>query len=335
MFRIIPCSHPVPPLKSNRPSHPVCFSGRLKSSVLVLLLGFLLCLATSFWGLQSCTASNPNLETANSEKFTNVQSSGDLRFAVIGDSGSGTEQQKLLADQMFRQYLKTPFAMVLMLGDNIYPVGDVKRYGFERFLKPYAALLDKKVPFYPALGNHDVIGGFQEESIAFFKMPAAYYQIHRGETDFFALNTNNFNDVQRAWLEDRLKSSQAKWKIVYAHHPVFSSGLHRNNKLLIKVLKPILEKNQVNLYLAGHDHDYERFNLMNGVSYVVSGGGGAYLRKFEGIQPGSNFRLSRHHFMLFTVRQDGLYFEAIDIQGNVFDSGRFPVTKLRSRRPAA
>src|SRR5882757_5279229 len=77
-----------------------------------------------------------------------------LKFAVIGDSGSGDSEQYAVANQMARFRGIFPFDMVIMLGDNIYggqgPADLVKK-----FSQPYKALLDAGVKFYASLGNHD------------------------------------------------------------------------------------------------------------------------------------------------------------------------------------
>ena len=77
-----------------------------------------------------------------------------VRFAVIGDTGTGSSQQYDIGKQMAAFNGKFPFTFVIMVGDNIY--GSERPQDFEqKFEKPYKALLDAKVEFYAALGNHD------------------------------------------------------------------------------------------------------------------------------------------------------------------------------------
>jgi 3',5'-cyclic AMP phosphodiesterase CpdA len=105
--------------------------------------------------------------------------------------------------------------------------------------------------------------------------------------DFFAINTNTFNKTQEIWLETALAQSKTPWKIVYGHHPLYSTGAHGQDndlKVLRNRLEPLFRKYRVDAYLAGHDHNYERFATFStqakGLPYLqlVSGGGGAYLR---------------------------------------------------------
>src|SRR4051812_683633 len=77
-----------------------------------------------------------------------------VRFAIIGDSGSGAKVQYELADRLTSARQVFPFTFVLMMGDNIY--GDDSPKGFaKKFEIPYKPLIDAGVPFYATLGNHD------------------------------------------------------------------------------------------------------------------------------------------------------------------------------------
>ncbi len=81
-------------------------------------------------------------------------------------------------------------------------------------------------------------------------------------------------ELQLKWLDSVLAHSNAKWKIVSAHHPVYSGGEHGDTPELIEQVKPILVKNNVNLYLCGHDHDMQHIaNPESKVNYFVAGTG--------------------------------------------------------------
>src|SRR4029453_2518375 len=77
-----------------------------------------------------------------------------VRFAVIGDSGTGGRHQQEIADQMLAVWKTHPFSFVLMLGDNIYG-GESPKDIYRKFEHPYASLLKSGVKFYASLGNHD------------------------------------------------------------------------------------------------------------------------------------------------------------------------------------
>lgn len=245
-----------------------------------------------------------------------------LRFIAFGDWGQGTVFQRDLAHQMARQNEITPFQFALLLGDNIYPDGNIKKYANAYFESPYQPLLKAGVGFYPALGNHDTRGGYQQDQITYFKMPGDYYQVSYPNVDFFILNTTYFvrNPVQQAWLKKALSQSRAPWKIVVAHHPLHSSGRNGDTGGLRDLLEPILIQYGVDLYLSGHDHNYERFNPMHGIRYIVSGGGGGYLTQIKSsAHPHSNVRIRTHHFLLFELQGKTLYLKAMNKHGDAID----------------
>lgn len=220
-----------------------------------------------------------------------------VRFFAVGDTGSGSENQKAVASAMTNQakaYATTktnPSAVkgVMHLGDIIYPVGDAKKHGDRLVKTMYKGLGDLGVPFYFSLGNHDVITNHGQDVVDTLHIPQkTYYKVAVSPlVDFFAINTNTFNKTQEIWLGTALQQSKTPWKIVYGHHPLYSTGSHGQDtdlQVLRGKLEPLLIKYKVNAYLAGHDHNYERFATAStqakGLPYlqIVSGGGGAYLR---------------------------------------------------------
>jgi predicted MPP superfamily phosphohydrolase len=250
----------------------------------------------------------------------NPNKQAPLKFVAIGDTGSRLPGQYKTANALVKSYEAEPFSFVLLLGDNIYPYGDVKKHGDASFTQPYGPLLNAKVPFYVSLGNHDVQFGFRQDQLAFFHMPASYYVVKKGIADFFVIDTNEFDLKQQQWLYDQLQVSKAPWKIVFGHHPILSSGKHGNNKALMTSLSPILKEQNVALYLAGHDHNYERFKSQGGVTYVVSGGGGAALRSMDTVEPGSVKHQSVHHFVRFEATPKKLTARVIDSDLIVIDT---------------
>jgi hypothetical protein len=262
-----------------------------------------------------------------------------LRFVAMGDMGSRLPGQTAMARQLYRAYQREPFAFVLMLGDNIYPNGDVAKWGKASFLDPYAPLLKCGVRFYAALGNHDVLDGHGPASMAFFGMPARYYTFEQGPVRFFALDTNQFDAVQQQWLKHGLGASSAPWNVVFGHHPVYSSGMHGNTRGLLERLRPILTAAATGrnvVYLAGHDHNYERFKpLDGGVHYIVSGGGGASLRPFsKKIRAGSVRRAVAYHAVWLEATAQRLGFTTRDAQGRVLDAGTLaPVRNAILQKP--
>src|SRR5579872_842188 len=116
-----------------------------------------------------------------------------VRFAVIGDSGTGGRAQFEIGKEMALYRASFPFDFVIMLGDNIY--GGKTAADFRRkFEDPYAPLLQRGVKFYAALGNHDET---KERLYKPFNMDGKrYYSIKRGNAELFALDSNYMDPGQ-------------------------------------------------------------------------------------------------------------------------------------------
>jgi 3',5'-cyclic AMP phosphodiesterase CpdA len=126
-----------------------------------------------------------------------------------------------------------------------------------------------------------------------------------------------------------------KWRIAFFHHPLYSSGQHSAESR--DVIRPALEQPlvaaKVNVVLSGHEHLYERIKPEKGIQYFVSGGGGRYLYSYNP----SDFDevgLSEHHFMVFEIAGDRLFFEAITHAQKVIDCGViYRTTDAASKKP--
>lgn len=246
-----------------------------------------------------------------------------LHFGVIGDNGTGEKPEYEIGEQMANWYARFPFPIVLMMGDNIY--GSDRPQDFvTKFESPYKALLDKGVKFYASLGNHD---SREQRYYKLFNMEGKLYYTFKAPKEdvrFFALETTYTDPDQLKWLEDELKKSSEKWKIVFFHHPLYSSSrTHGSQVNLRKVLEPLFIQYGVSLVLSGHDHVYERITPQNGIHYFVEGSSGQ-LRNGDLRKPSPLTAFgydTDQTFMLMEVDGDNLTFSAINRKGAVIDSG--------------
>ena len=247
-----------------------------------------------------------------------------VRFAVMGDMGTGQKPQYELAAEMVEYRRKFPFEFVIMLGDNLYDDdggGDALGGYASRFELPYKALLDAGIPFYAALGNHDKPN--QRFYKPFNMNGQQYYTYKKGNVRFFVLDTTSMDPRQLAWLEKELQNSGSDWKICYFHHPLYSSAaFHGSSTGLRRVLEPLFVKYGVEAVFAGHDHVYERVMPQKGISYFTEGASGSLrkgnLRK-KGITA-AGYDQDRS-FILVEIAGDQLYFQAISRMGQTVDSG--------------
>ena len=267
-----------------------------------------------------------SLKTVASDSTT--QSSPLFRFVALGDVGTGNIGQFAIAKIMNDYYRRRPFKLVLMAGDNIYEDGDIKRVG-ATFSKPYHFLRKQEVPFYAVLGNHDVRtnNGIDQVNFSSFNMKGRYYTFIQGIVQYFALDTNDPDwTTQFKWLEKNLAKSAATWKIVFAHHPLYSSGLYGNNEKLITKLSPLFTRYGVQLYVNGHDHNYERTELIDDITYLTVGAGAKTRPVFS--SEWTAHAAARLSFATIDVYPERLEIQGVGKDGEVFDRGKIMLNKL-------
>jgi hypothetical protein len=246
---------------------------------------------------------------------------GSVRFAVFGDSGTGDAKQREVARMMDRYHERFPFTFAVMVGDNIYEP-DAPADFQRKFQQPYANLLARGVKFYATLGNHD---NPNQRFYAAFNMGGERYYSFKPAAGvrFFAVDSTYIDPPQLDWLGKELAASGSEWKIVFMHHPLYSSGdRHGPSVEKREALEPVLLKNGVSVVLTGHEHFYERLKPQKGVYHFITGGAAK-------LRPGTNvsditekgFDDDRH-FMLMEISGDELYFQTISRTGRTVDSGK-------------
>ena len=264
---------------------------------------------------------NGNAPSTPPLSLTLPNKEGDVRFLVVGDTGTGSHQQEQLAQIMLRYRQMFPFEFVLMLGDNMY--GGEKAVDYKtKFENVYRPLLDQKVKFYAALGNHD---DSNQRFYEFFNMEGQeYYRFTKGNVSFYSLNSNYMDKKQIDWFNDKLAADTSTWKIAYFHHPPYSSGgAHGSDTKLREIVEPIFIKYGVDVVFAGHEHFYERIKPQKGIYYFISGSGGK-LRKGD-IKEGSLLTAKAYDtdmsFMLIEVDDNQMHFQVVSRTGETVDSG--------------
>ncbi len=247
--------------------------------------------------------------------------------AVLGDSGVGGPNQRRMA----RVLLSLAPRFVLHTGDVVYPRGDACHYP-DRFFDPYAPLL-ASTPLYPSLGNHDLRAAGASAYFAAFALPAnnpdrseSYYSFDYGPAHVVALDGELYHSGnptaaarQKAWLEADLAANRLPWTIVFFHRPPFTtSPAHAPDAAIRDDLVPLFAAAGVDLVLSGHVHAYERFHPIDGVTYVITGGGGARLYP---VRPDAStaHAASVHHVLKLTISPARLTLEPVGRDGVVFD----------------
>ena len=226
-----------------------------------------------------------------------------LNFFVFGDWGyNGSDNQYEVKSEMALIAGLVAPEFIVSSGDNFHNTG-VSSISDPLWQSNYENVysdVSLKIPWYPALGNHDYIGdpdaqvGYTAIN-EYWNMPARYYTFTKSiqpdnKVRFVVLDTyglleefKNLQDTseyflieQYSWLKDLMPGVEEKWIIVIGHHPVFSaSPFHDDDtEFMKKLIKPLLDTYKVDFYFSGHDHDFEHAREMGKTTeYVVTGTG--------------------------------------------------------------
>lgn len=249
-----------------------------------------------------------------------------VTLAAFGDSGIGSSDQYEVADQV----LAAEPDLVLHTGDLVYRRGAICHYN-QNYFDPYADLI-RSTPVYPAPGNHDLAAKDGKAFFETFDLPTGdrderdgYYAFAYGPVHVMVLNSELYEASddeaaarQREWLARELENTTLPWKIVVMHRPPYSSTSGKVAEHIREDLGPIFGRFGVQVVLSGHAHNYERFRPIDGVTYLVTGGGGAELYDLSA-GPETAIAEARHHFVRIVASPERLRIDAIDKSGETFD----------------
>ncbi len=272
-----------------------------------------------------------------------------LSFLVIGDWGrSGEYFQKETAVQLGRASYTIDAEWIVSTGDNIYPKGvaSVSDPMWKRSFEDIYTAHSLMISWYPVLGNHDYAGD-PEAEIAYSKisrrwnMPSRYYSFERvtdegvkvlflyidsspfekkyykdGEEPFRSNIISQDTTAQKNWVLNTLKQSNAEWKFVFGHHPLYSAGKRKGltDDVASSVL-PLLQEGGADIYMSGHEHHLQHDQLTKKIHHFISGAGSE-------ITPVTNNKLTKfvsasHGFFTVSINKEGCLFQAIDHEGKI------------------
>lgn len=254
-----------------------------------------------------------------------------VRVAVIGDYGVNQTSELEVANLVHSWRPD----VVITTGDNNYPAGEtttidpnIGQYYF-RYIYPYIGAYGTSQPpnrFFPALGNHDWGTPNVQPYLNYFLLPGneRYYNFTWGPVEFFAVDSDpsepdgvTVTSTQAVWLQNALGASTAPWRLVYFHHPAYSSGAHGSTP---HMQWPFHTWGASGV-LAGHEHLYERIVLNNNVYFTV-GTGGAPLYNFNAVPvTGSVVRYNADYgAMLITATPHQITYQFVNRLGQLIDT---------------
>jgi predicted phosphodiesterase len=215
-------------------------------------------------------------------------------IAVYGDSRSGHADHR----QIVEGIKSVQPVAVFHTGDL---VSNGSNQGDWETFQDITGELFPPVPFYPAVGNHENPNNSSTLYFDQFTLPGneRWYSVDVDGIRFIVLDTVTSiaspASEQYQWLEYQLQS-------VSADSTPYSTGNHKaDEKGLRQSIVPLFESHNVDVVFTGHDHNYERSEV-NGITYVVTGGGGAPLRDQDPAKVGSYntslLYVKAHHFCI-------------------------------------
>jgi hypothetical protein len=311
----------------------------MKNKVLQILLFLYCCTLTP-----SCS----HLHNASSidDKGDNYwKKNNSINFLVVGDWGrKGEYHQKDVANQMGIEAEKIHPSFILSMGDNFYPDGviSISDPQWNKSFEDIYAAYSLNIPWYTAFGNHDYRGSIQAQLdysnvSGRWRTKERYFSFVRtlpnssDKVIFVFIDTNPFDgtldrmshsdlskqngSLQLAWLDSTLSNTSANWKIVIGHHPLYTTGVRRDKMLDVrKSILPIFEKNKVDIYFSGHEHDLQHQKPTGFTHYFVSGAG-SEIRPVTKDSSQTKFAASDHGFLSVHLKKDTFYLKVINYQG--------------------
>ena len=263
-----------------------------------------LTIAVLILGCTACSRSRSQAPPPAEPVELQLQVSLPFHFVAYGDSRFHDPQDTEAANPPARQALvqaiaETNPAFISLTGDivyNGYDKDDWKVWDSET-----SVWRTKKIPVYPALGNHDLHG---DEKIAlgnyFERFPdlknSVYYSVRAANIFLLVLDSSIDESAgpQGQWLTRKLDHVPGDVDFVFIvfHHPPYTSSSEAKNfggghsaRSPEQNLAKMLESRQQNLrarlvVFSGHVHNYERHEH-GGVTYFVTGGAGAHAYPIE------------------------------------------------------
>ncbi|GAB2219603.1 hypothetical protein Droror1_Dr00007240 [Drosera rotundifolia] len=295
--------------------------------------------------------------SANAEldrfKHETRREDGSINLLVVGDWGrNGAFNQSHVANQMGRIGEIIGIDFVISTGDNFYGSG-LKNEHDPKFTESFTRIYTAKSlqrQWYSVLGNHDYRGNvIAQLSPALKKRDNRWlcwrsFVVDAGVAEIFFVDTTPFvlsywdpnSSVKHDWrgigsrkeyiqsllkdLDLALNKSSATWKVVVGHHGIKSAGYHGDTAELLMHLLPVLQANDVDFYVNGHDHCLQHIEDTNSkLQFFTSGAGSKAWRGYTGglKRPDLKFYYDGQGFMSVQLGHSDANLSFHDINGKV------------------
>lgn len=285
----------------------------------------------------SCNKVNdPYPPNPDSKYFKNVieksVSDTSITFIVIGDWGKQTEPLVSISNQMAEvaEFLEVNY--VITAGDNFY------NEGVDSISDPlWSVFADNfnqealQIPWYISLGNHDHFGSVQaqvdySEIDERWTLPSTFYTLNKSINnehdslgmiiiDSYRLRADENELNQLNWIDSVAQSLSTSWKIMIGHHPLYSYGHHGEDFIMQDLLEEVLENNEIDIYISGHEHDLQHLSMNSYTDFFISGT--AAIRRETDSGEYSLFSSSEYGFLCIQLSENILKSYFINREGEV------------------
>jgi hypothetical protein len=227
-------------------------------------------------------------------------------FAVVGDT-----RDHAVWKEVARAMLAKHPRFMLHTGDAIDSWGGAA--GWADYYAS-AAELFAQVPVFATEGNHDTGPSYPLYNPAPRSSSGSsfFYAFVYGNAGFVAIDTSDTSPEETAFVQTALTRMRGGPLFAFHHHPLYSCGSHRGEAELQSTYQRMFEQAHLTVDFAGHDHALVIWEPVNGVRYLVSGGGGARLYPLQGCR--GPYAQSKHGFVMVDV--DGK-----TVRETVYDAG--------------
>lgn len=265
-------------------------------------------------------------DSSESYFYTNPPKGTSFSFVAIGDSRTNHDVFSAIAEDVNEISPK----LVINMGDL---VGKGKRF-YEwnpHFFDPAKNVINH-IPHISTLGDHETAGNYDGYNFYYYfrngiNVNKMWFSYDYGDVHFISLDyRGRDNEEMIEWFKKDVSQTDAKWKIVYLHRPMYNLGGHRAH-WGSQTWRKLYRENKVDLVFAGHSHVYERFYPMRPstdkdawpVTFITTGGAGAGL--YEAVQNEcAAVSKSVNHYSIITVSNDTLQLKALQLDDEVLDS---------------
>jgi hypothetical protein len=236
-------------------------------------------------------------------------------FAVGGDSRGNDSEWTTISNSILA---KNP-RFYIATGDNNNMLGVASAW--QSYYKAGATMF-RNLPYFAAQGNHDTGTNWSVYNVSpqSSSQKDDYFAMVYANAGFVAINPNTSygsGTTQNTWVKTALQTFKGGPLFAFQHQPLYSCGNHGSDTSLQSAFQSMFEANTLTTSFNGHDHDLIFWTVLNGVRYVVSGGGGTSLYGLSKCPPSPSWSLSHYGFMIVDVNGSSITETFYDDAGNV------------------